>query len=212
MTQRRVAIVEDQTVFREMLVELLRLDPAFDVVAAYGRGEDALGALARDRPDLLIVDLVLPDMHGLDVLRRARAVVAGLRVLVVTALQKPAVVLDAFRAQADGIVTKGASLRELQEAVRRVAAGGVYYCGTTSAVLRRSRNGGASDEPLSEREQQIVRLVALGRSSKEIASELAISPKTVANHRLRIGRKLGFGDVAGLTRYAINRGWVADDA
>ncbi|MBK8480543.1 MAG: response regulator transcription factor [Proteobacteria bacterium] len=181
------------------------------MVGTCGTGREALAALAPGRATLAIVDLVLPDVSGLELVRRLLSTLPALRILVVTAQERPAVVLEVFHAGVHGIVTKSTPLSELKEAARRVVAGRVYYCATTSSMLRmHSRK--PPPEPLSPREQQIVRLVALGRSSKEIAAALSISPKTVANHRLRIGRKLQLGDIAGLTRYAMGRGWIGDNA
>lgn len=207
----RVAIVEDQTVFREMLAELLRLDPGCEVVGAYGAGQAALRAICSLKPELAIVDLVLPDMSGLELVRELHVALPQLRILVVTAQERSEVVLEVFHAGVHGIVTKSTPLRELKEAVRRVIEGKAYYCATTSSVLR-THSARSPAVPLSAREQQIVRLVALGRSSKEIAAELKISPKTVDNHRLRIRRKLQAGDIAALTRLALSRGWIDEDA
>ena len=213
MNPTKVMIVEDQTVFREMLAELLRLDAAYEVVGVFAAARQALAALDRCRPELALVDLVLPDLSGLELVRELRGRVPALRILVVTAQERPELLQELAAIGAHGIVTKGAPLSELREAVRRVAAGRSYHCPASRAALRPQQRGGAAPRPrLSAREQQIVRLVALGRSSKEIAAALAIAPKTVANHRHRIGRKLAIGDVAGLTRYALAQGWIVEDA
>jgi len=213
MSPTRVMIVEDQTVFREMLAELLRLDGAYEVVGVFGAARQALAALDQCRPGLALIDLVLPDLSGLELVRELRARLPALRILVVTAQERPELMRELTAIGAHGIVTKGTPLSELREAVRRVAAGRSYHCPASRAALRPQQGGALAPRPrLSAREQQIVRLVALGQSSKEIAAALEISPKTVANHRHRIARKLEVGDVAGLTRYALAQGWIVEDA
>lgn len=210
MSQPKVLIVEDQTVFREMLAELLRLE-SFNIVGEFECGAPATKAFDSLKPDMAIVDLLLPDVSGLDVIGHVLRREPQPRVVVVTGQEKPDVVVEAFRLGAHGIITKGASLADLKDGIRRVALGGTYYCPTTSALLREHANQPERDA-LTAREREVLRLVALGRTSKEIASQLHISAKTVANHRHRIASKLGFSDVAGLTRYAIERGWVRDHA
>lgn len=211
MTQRStVAIVDEQTIFREMLTELLKLDGCYAVIGQFATGREALDGLEEKRPDVVIVDLILPDMAGLECVRKLAQIHPTTRALIVTAVRKPGAVLEAFQSRVRGIVNKRAALRELREAAARVVRGGTFYCSTTSTVLREHGLQSASNV-LTERESQIVRLVALGRSSKEIAKELDLSPKTVANHRNRIAAKLQIRDIATLTRYAISRGWVTDD-
>jgi two-component system nitrate/nitrite response regulator NarL len=208
MSRYRVVIVEDQTVFRQMLAELLIMDQ-FEVVAELAEGKNALATVEQLKPDLVIVDLMLPDVSGTSLIEALRDTHPETKLLVVTAQKRPQVVLEVFRLNVDGIVTKVASLDELREAAKRVCAGKKFYCDKTSELLRESAQ--RPSVSLSPREEQIVRLVAKGMSSKEIASALNISPKTVSNHRLRISQKLDINDIAGLTRYAISRGWVADD-
>lgn len=205
----RVVVVDDQTVFREMLVEILSADPRFEVVGQLGTAREAIDALPRLMPDLLVLDAVLPDLPGLDVLsallpkQRRR-----LAVLLVTAQEKPALVKQALERGVQGVVMKGTPLRDLKEALTRVSAGGTYFCPTSSELLRKSALDGKQSTPLTARERQVLQLVAQGLSSKEIASELALSEKTVANHRMHIRDKLELRDVASFTRYAIEQGWI----
>ncbi len=201
-------VVEDQTVFREMLVEFLRSTGEVDVVGQLARGAEAVACLDAASPDLLVVDLVLADGSGLDVIDHAQGQPSPPKVLVVTARESPSVIGDVFRRRPLGIVTKSASLHELRTAVQRVCAGHGYYCETTLRLLREAPG---ESEQLSPREREIVTLVAKGLSSKEIADLLGLSTKTVSNHRLRIGRKLGFQDIAGFTRHAVAQGWVSGD-
>lgn len=204
---RRALVVEDQTTFRELLLELLEGQG----YAAQGcaTAQEASAHLARTAYDLLLLDLVLPDAHGLELLAgqvggRGR----GPRVLVLTAHARPAVVKDALARGVHGVVTKGAPLSELRQAIQRVASGGVYYSSETSELLREAAVSPERDERLTGRQREILRHVALGQSTKEIAGALGLSEKTVSNHRARIMERIGVHDVAGLTRHAIALGLI----
>lgn len=207
--ERHALVVEDQTTLRELLEALLSEREAYTVETA-ADGHSALEALARRSFDLVLLDLVLPDLHGFELLTRLAK--SPTRVLVLTALARPAVVKEALERGAHGVVTKGAPLRELREAIDRVSSGGVYYSSESSALLREAAFTPNRDEQLTERQREILRDVARGLSSKEIAVRLSISEKTVSNHRTRIMERLGVHDIAGLTRYAVSLGLVDPDA
>jgi len=207
--ERHALVVEDQTTLRELLEALLSEREAYTVETA-ADGQSALAALGRRSFDLLLLDLVLPDLHGFELLSRLAK--SASRVLVLTSLARPAVVKEALERGAHGVVTKGAPLRELREAIDRVGSGGVYYSSESSALLREAAFAPSRDEQLTERQREILRDVARGLSSKEIAARLSISEKTVSNHRTRIMERLGVHDVAGLTRYAVSLGLVDPDA
>ncbi len=201
-------VVEDQTILREMLVELLEADGRFASVASCGSAEQAVEAVASGSFDLAVLDLMLPDGHGLDVLAELRKARPRCRSLVLTSHDRPEVVHAAVKAGARGVVMKGAPLRELRECVDRVLGGGVHHCPVSAALLHDSIGSGTTEEPLSARERQVLQRVASGASTKQIASQLGIREKTVSNHRAAIMKKLGIHDIAGLTRYALRRGLV----
>jgi DNA-binding NarL/FixJ family response regulator len=214
--ERRALVVEDQTTFRELLAELLEAR-GFQVESC-ATGHDARERLSNAHYQLLLLDLVLPDGHGLDILAdlgsfggAARRRSDETRVVVLTGHARPAVVKDALSRGAHGVVTKGAPLRELRDAIERVSTGGVYYSTETSKLLREAAVQPERDEQLTERQREILRHVARGLSSKEIAVALGLSEKTVANHRARIMLRIGVHDVAGLTRHAIALGLVDPD-
>lgn len=211
MSPVRVLIVEDQTTFREMLVELLRADPRYVVIAQLGLGTEAIATADQEQPDMAIVDVVLPDMNGLDVVRHLVKRHPRTKILIVTAQTKAQVVNEAYHTGAHGIVSKNASLFDLRAGMQRIADGENYHCPTTQAILHQPTLQPMPSGHLSARERQIVQLVAQGKSSREIAADLDLSPKTVANHRHRISKKLDIHEVAGLTRYAIQRGWIDGD-
>jgi DNA-binding NarL/FixJ family response regulator len=203
--KKRALVVEDQTTFRELLCELLSTEAGYEVEAS-ASGAQARACLEKARFDLVLLDLVLPDMHGFELL--AQLASAGSRVLVLTAQARPAVVKDALARGVHAVVTKGAPLRELREAIARVSSGGIYYSAETSRLLREAAVYPERDEQLTERQREVLRAVASGLSTKEIATQLSLSEKTVANHRARIMERLGVHDVAGMTRYAIALGLV----
>ncbi|HEY6561252.1 MAG TPA: response regulator transcription factor [Polyangiaceae bacterium] len=201
-----ILIVDDQTVFREMLAEVL-MASGMDVVCQAGTGEDAIRECQRLQPTVVVLDVVLPDTTGLDVLGALRRAGCRSHVLLVTAQEAPGVVREGVERGARGVVMKNAPLRELKEAIQRVAAGGVYFCSSASGLLHDGIQQGPS-ATLSARERQILLLVARGLTSKEIAAQLGVAEKTVNNHRANIRAKLHVRDVAGLTRYAISQGMI----
>jgi len=212
----KLVIVEDQTIFREMLAEILTGTGRMVIVGQYATGESALAALSPRAnsgkcdvsPDLVLLDGVLPDMRGLDVMRVLRERCPKLPVVLVTAHARPELVQEAVAAGARGVVSKGAPLHELGLAVDRVLSGGRYLCSITTQLLAEVMAEPARASELTPRQCKVVELVARGLSSKEIAVVLKISEKTVQNHRLQIREKLGIHDVAGWTRFAIERGWI----
>ena len=207
MEQKRALVVEDQTTLRELLEELLRGCREYEVTSCATAAE-ARALLESGHFALVLLDLVLPDGHGFELLDELAAQRTSPRMIVLTAHARPTVVKDALARGAHAVVTKGAPLRELREAIDRVMHGGVYYCSETSRLLRDAAQEPERDDQLTARHRQIQRGVASGLSSKEIAQALAISEKTVANHRTRIMERIGVHDVAGLTRYAVSLGLV----
>jgi DNA-binding NarL/FixJ family response regulator len=208
----RLVIIEDQTIFREMLAEVLTATGRVVIGGQYASGQSALEASANWLPpfcpDLVLLDGVLPDMRGLDVLRELRFRRPRLPVVLVTAHARPALVQEAVEAGARGVVSKAAPLHELATAVDRVLSGGRYFCSITTGLLAEVVEEPSLKGDLTPRQCKIVELVARGLSSKEIANVLHISEKTVQNHRLQIREKLRIHDVAGWTRFAIERGWI----
>jgi len=208
----RIVLVEDQTIFRELLAALLSAESRYEVCAELGLGHEVLATCQRLLPDLVILDAVLPDQSGLDVLTELFAWQSRLKVLMVTAHARPALVQQAVAAGARGFVTKATPLAELRVAVDRVLAGQRYLCSETSTLLADAVEFGAPSAELTDRQKEIVRMVAQGQSSKQIALSLGIAEKTVSNHRLQIRERLGLHDVASLTRYAIEQGFIEPKA
>ncbi|MDB4976858.1 MAG: Two component transcriptional regulator, LuxR family [Myxococcaceae bacterium] len=202
---KRALIVEDQTTLRELLGELLGASYAVESCAT---AAEARSLLAVHHYDLVLLDLVLPDAHGSELLGELRKLHRTPRTVILTAHARASVVRDVMERGARAVISKSAPLRELREGIDRASAGGFYYCSETSRLLSEAVHSGAPAAPLTDRQRQILRAVASGMSSKEIASALSLSEKTVANHRARIMERLGVHDVAGLTRYALSLGLV----
>jgi DNA-binding NarL/FixJ family response regulator len=206
MTRKRVVVFEDLTVVRDLLVEALASD--YDVVGSYDDGARGLPLAIAKAPDVALLDYMMPGLNGLDVARKLMTAVPRVRVILITAHDRPEVLLEAVDAGIHGVVTKGTPLKTLKEAVSQVLSSGAYYCPATSAALRAAKNAPKKRDPLTAREREIVQLVASGLTNKEVANKLGLSEKTVSNHRTNLMKKLGVHDVATLTRYAVERGLV----
>jgi DNA-binding NarL/FixJ family response regulator len=208
----RIVLVEDQTIFRELLAALLTSDGRYEVAAEVAQGAEVLAVCQRVLPDLVILDAVLPDQSGLDVLVQLMAWQSRLKVLMVTGHARPPLVQQAISAGARGFVTKATPLAELRQAVDRVLLGQRYLCSETGTLLADAVQLGSGNAELTDRQKEIVRFVAQGMSSKQIGQALGIAEKTVNNHRLQIRERLQLHDVASLTRYAIEQGFIEPKA
>jgi DNA-binding NarL/FixJ family response regulator len=214
----RVMVVDDHPIWREAIERDLRA-AGLDVVAAAGDGEQALRRMAAARPDVVVLDLRLPVLDGVATTGRIAAEHPGVRVLVLSASGEEGDVLAAIKAGATGYLVKSASSAELIEAVRRTAAGdAVFTPGLAGLVLGEFRrmmttpgkDDGADGPRLTDRETEILRLVAKGLSSRQIAERLVLSHRTVQNHTQNVLAKLQLHNRVELARYAIERG--LDDA
>lgn len=210
--RHRLVLIEDQTIFRELLADALTGTGRFEVLLQLSTGRDALGRCRLLCPDLIILDAILPDASGLEVLRELMAFNQKFRVLMISAHAKPTLVQEAVELGVRGFVAKDTPLAEFTQAVDRVLAGSRYFCSVTSCLLAEAIKGPVSDDSLTPRQREILRRVASGQSSRQIADGLGLSEKTVQNHRLQIRERLKLRDVASLTRYAIEQGLVEPKA
>ncbi len=207
----RLVIIEDQTAIREMLVEILRTDPNYELVGECGDGQSAFATCMEAKPDVIVLDAKLPGLNGVDVLRRLNKQFPRLRVLVFSGHENPVLVREMLEAGAHGFVEKTAGLFEFKKGLETVARGGTYFGPAVAGLLRNVvANPAASNTTdfLTDREREILQLVAESHSTKEIAGKLGISVKTVDNHRTNLMRKLNLHDVASLTRYALDIGLI----
>ncbi|GHJ51755.1 response regulator transcription factor [Micromonospora sp. AP08] len=209
----RVMVVDDHPMWREGVARDLT-EAGHVVVATSGEGRQAVRVAAAARPDVVVLDLQLPDVSGVEVVQGLRAVLPEVRVLMLSASGEPQSVLDAVKAGATGYLLKSAAPAEFLDAVRRTAAGEpVFTPGLAGLVLGEYRRLAAAppaphdDAPrLTERETEVLRLVAKGLSYKQIAERLGLSHRTVQNHVQNTLGKLQLHNRVELTRYAIERG------
>jgi len=208
---KRLVLIEDHTAIREMLAQILSLDDRYQVVGETGDGQAGLELCLSLKPDVLVVDAKLPGMSGVEVVRQLRRQLPEVRILAFSGQQHPLMVREMIEAGAHGFVEKTAGLLELRRGVETVAEGGMYFGPAIAALLSTGGEGddsGGRPESLTARERQILQLVAESNTTRAIAVQLGISVKTVDNHRTNLMRKLNLHDVASLTRYALDRGFV----
>jgi len=200
MSRIRVFLVEDHTIVRQGLVALMQTTEDLEVVGEAGDGRLGLEAILACRPDVVVCDLAVPGLSGLEILRRLQDETNPPRVVVLSMYHDHVWVQRALDAGASGYLVKGTGVRDLLEAVRTVAAGKEF--------LSPGAQRASQIEDLTPREREVLTLLAEGHTSKEIGTRLDISARTVEHHRARVMDKLGINDVAGLTRYAIRMGLV----
>lgn len=205
----RVLIVDDQTMFRELLERLISQDERYQIVGSAGDGRESLQIFSDVQPDFVILDLMLPGLNGTDVMRQFLREKPDVRVLVVSGHPSEETVRSVLKAGAHGFIEKNAPIEFLRQSVTQVSGGGSYFGPSVAALLRNAVANPMTDEDvLSGREREILQLVAEGHSTKEISAILNLSIKTIDNHRSNIMKKLNIHDIASLTRYAIKIGLI----
>ncbi len=209
---KTVAIIEDQTAIREMLSQAILNREAYEVVIESGDGLQGCEQCIEYKPDFVILDVMLPNLNGTEILRRFSKEIPETRVLVFSGYQTPGLVRELLQAGAHGFVEKSAPLAELKKGIEIVSSGGSYFGPEVALLLREAMADPKSSESginiLTKREREILQLIAESNSTREIAVKLSISVKTAENHRTNLMRKLDLHDVASLTRYAINNGLI----
>ena len=215
MTTIRVMVVDDHTLMRQGLVGLLDAEQDIEVVGESGEPSAVLGLIAEVGPDVVLLDIGLPGTSGLDVTPLIKERYPQVRVLIVTMHDREDYLFQALRVGASGYVLKGADVKDLLGAVRTVHAGNVYvYPSLTGKLVQdylKQIDSGADRggfDGLSDREREVVRLIAEGLTSAEIAAAMHLSPHTVQSHRDHIMTKLDLHSKVALTRYAIRKGLV----
>ena len=204
-----VLICDDHALVRAGLCRLLELEPDVAVVGEAADAEEAIERTAELRPDVLLLDVVLPGRSGIQVLPDLLLASPETRVLVLSMQDDPAYVRQAFAAGANGYLLKEAADSELVQAIHEIAAGHRYVhplLGARLAAAEADAEQRSHDDPLSEREHAVLRLLALGHTNQEIAKLLYISIRTAETHRARIMQKLGLKSRAEIVRYAIESG------
>jgi DNA-binding NarL/FixJ family response regulator len=202
----RILVVDDHPVVREGLVTSLEDDPEFEVVGAAASAEDAVPLVASHRPDVILLDLELPGISGLAAIPALTAAHQASRILVLTAYDTDERVLGAIRSGARGYLLKGASLEEIARAIRTVHRGESYLEPRIASKVVAELHPGKRPTALSDRERTVLRLVADGRSNKQIAQVLGITERTVKFHVTSILNKLGADNRAQAVALAAERG------
>ena len=218
MNKTRILLADDHAVLRAGLKMLLNAQGDLSVVGEATNGAEALSAARVLMPDLMLLDIGMPGMDGLEVLRKLKRQEPGIKVLVLTMHEEEGYLRRALEAGAAGYCPKSAADSELISAIRAVMRGNVYIHPSHTKVLLEGMLPRPQTSPeatnataLSERERGVLRLVALGHTNQEIAENLALSVKTVESYRARGMEKLGIASRAALVRYALQEGWMAEE-
>ncbi len=205
----RIVIVDDHAVVRSGLKLLLEGQEDLEVVGEAGDARTAVFEARAQKPDVILMDVVMPTGSGIEATPAVLKEAPDAKVLILSMQDDPAYVREAFAAGASGYVLKEAADAELVAAVREVAAGQRYVhpaLGARLVAAEADERARAEEDPLSEREHEILRLLALGHTNQEIASQLYLSVRTVETHRAHIMQKLRISTRAELVRYALERG------
>jgi len=212
----RVVIVEDQTIIREGLRSLLSSAREFDIVGEAGDGREAIRCIQKWKPDLVLTDLSMPRMDGMDVIETIKKQSPQTKIIALTVHREEEYVLATLKAGADGYILKEASYPELIMAIRSVLRGKHYLSPEISGKLisgylegKKTIKTHSPWETLTKRERGILKLIAEGYKNKEIADYLYISQKTVETHRANLMRKLDLHNTAALVAFAMEKGLVS---
>jgi DNA-binding NarL/FixJ family response regulator len=212
----RVLVADDHMIVRTGIRHVLESETDLVVVGEAGNGAEAVSLAAELRPDVVVLDISMPDQSGLEVAARLRSGTAAPRILILSMHNNPEYVLESVRAGAHGYLLKDTAAAELRTAIRAVCRGESYFSSPvatrlTAAVRGEYGSAHAGLELLTAREREVLLGIARGRTNKEIAAELGISHRTVETHRESLMRKLQIRTVAELTRLAIETGIISPD-
>ena len=214
--QYRIVIAEDHTILRDGLKALLSSAPDFEIVGEAEDGRDAIRCVERLIPDLVLMDLSMPRMNGMDAIREVKKRYPETKIIALTVHKEEEYVLTTLQAGADGYVLKDATHAELLMAIKNVLMGKPYLSpGVSEKVIEGYLDGKktvkdkSAWQTLTEREREILKLIAEGYKNKEVADYLCISLKTVEKHRANLMKKLDLHNAAALTAFAMKKGLVA---
>ncbi len=207
--KKTIVLADDHSMFRQGLVALLERE-GFNVVGQAGNGHEAIQLVQQHKPLLAILDFGMPLLNGIDAAREIHKRAPDTQVLLLTMFEDDAYVLEALRAGIRGYVLKAQAARDLINAISEILRGSIYLSpGISEAVVKAYMSKDEQPaELLTDRERQVLQLIAEGHTTKKTASLLDLSVKTAESHRTRIMQKLDIHDTAGLVRYAIRRGLI----
>ncbi|MCQ6258619.1 response regulator transcription factor [Pseudomonas hefeiensis] len=202
----RVALVDDHSLVRDGIRALLSVMPQLDVVGEAENGAQAIEMVGRCQPDLLLMDISLKDMNGLELTRLLGKQYPSLKILILSMYDNYEYVSESVRSGASGYVLKNAPSREIIAAIEAIISGGTFY---SAEIAQRLATDQTTDNELTPRESQVLYKMVQGLNNKEMARELDISVRTVETHRLSIRRKLNIDKPAALVKYAIDHGIIS---
>lgn len=210
-THRSVLMADDHALVRAGIRSLLESLPDIEVVGETGDGLEAVELVRRNPPDVILLDVTLPGLNGLEVAARIARLGVPTRVLMISMHASPEYAARAFAAGALGYLNKDAAFEELSEAIDEVCAGRRYLCRAIDADVvkqheRRVGSGTSGLDALTPRQRQILQMIAEGQGTRQIAERLFLSVKTVETHRAQVMQRLAIHDVPGLVRFAIRNG------
>jgi len=212
----KVLLADDHTIVREGILSLLQAHQGIAVVGTAENGQEAIEKARRTFPDIVVMDIAMPLLNGIEATRQLRRLLPQTKVIVLTMYADEEYVLRALQAGVRGYLLKRSAAAELLQAINKVERGDFYLSSEISHVVieRFLSSPGPVEEAtaLTERERQILQLVAEGHTNRQIAIALGITPKTVDTHRTRLMTKLDIHDTPGLVRYAIRKGIVTADS
>lgn len=214
MNKIKIVIVDDHIMLREGIKKIINSDSDFEIVGEAGDGKDAVSMVGKLVPDVVLMDISLPSLNGIEATRRIKRDWPAVHILALTMHDNEEYLSQMLQAGASGYILKRAATSELQEAIKAVNRGDSYLYPSAAkhligSFLKRVEDGGKSTiDGLTGREQEILILIAEGKTNKEIASHLQLSVKTIEAHRSNIFSKLGISDRVEAVRYAIRRGLI----
>jgi DNA-binding NarL/FixJ family response regulator len=214
MNPVRIMLADDHDLVRAGIRSLVEGVKGFEIVAEAGDGREALRLVKIHQPDVILMDIAMPGLNGLDATARIAKAFPGSAVIILSMHATREYVLEALQAGASGYVLKNAAVHELETAIRIVARGGKYLTPSVSGQIIAGVTGASGTSAaaaLTQRQREILQLIAEGRSTRDIADLLHLSVKTVETHRAQLMDRLGIFEVASLVRYAIRIGLVTPD-
>jgi DNA-binding NarL/FixJ family response regulator len=219
MKRISILLVDDHTMVRQGLRALIEAEGDMEVIAEAGTGRQAVMMAKKTPPDLIVMDVAMPMLNGVQATRQIRATVPASKILALSSYSDDECVQQMLQAGVSGYLIKQTAANDLLRAIREVQRGGVFFSPTIAKQLRQQSRDQVRDNlsprksgELTPREAEVLQLIAEGFSNKQIAAELCISIKTVEKHRQQVMNKLNIHEIAGLTRYAIAKGLVERSA
>ncbi|MDO4753915.1 MAG: response regulator transcription factor [Bacillota bacterium] len=199
---KKIFVTDDHTMVRDAFVKVLELTNNTIVVGSASSGEECLEKLAVAEPDVLLLDINMPGMNGIDVLKEVKSKYPAVKVIMLTVHDDHAYIADAVKSGADGYVLKGSEVETLEKAINTVCQGTKYFSPSVQGMLN-SKKSDHDEDVLTSREKQVLNLLAEGYSNRNISEELEVSEKTVKNHLSSIFKKIGVSDRTNAVIYAL---------